>query len=175
MDWQARLRLKLQVLSYRGQVTLQCGELPLFSIFRGRCDVCSCSAFRHHLTQYLARCKSNCPNNTLRAHNSTDLVSLSMPQLCDPSLSKAGRMEGPVRLEIRGGTLDTVIGMEAPVVSYPRLEGAVTKSAKQILYEMQDRRCNACFDYKTLDQLTYDHRVPKSKYGPKDIVNAELM
>ena len=34
------------------------------------------------------------------------------------------------------------------VVTYPRLEGAVTKASKQTLYEMQDRRCNACFQRK---------------------------
>ena len=84
-------------------------------------------------------------------------------------------MGGPVRLELRGGLLDAVIGMEAPMVSYPRLEGAVTKDAKQILYDMQDRRCNACFNHKPLDQLTYDHRVPKSRASPRDIANAELM
>ena len=68
-----------------------------------------------------------------------------------------------------------MIQMEAPVVTFPRLEGPVTKTSRQTLYEMQDRRCNACFQKKRLDDLTYDHRMPKSRSGPRDMANAELM
>ena len=40
---------------------------------------------------------------------------------------------------------------------------------------MQDRRCNGCFSRQALDELTVDHRVPRSQGGPRTIENTELM
>lgn len=113
----------------------------------------------------------------MKAHNSTDLVGLSMPQICNPDspLRRLADTGGPIKLELREETTGTGIQMEAPVVTYPRLEGPVTRASKQTLYEMQDQRCNACFQKKQLDDLTYDHRLPKSRSGPRDMANAELM
>ena len=45
----------------------------------------------------------------------------------------------------------------------------------KVLYEMQDKRCNACFQKKKIEDLKYDHRIPRSRLGPKDMDNAELM
>ena len=101
-----------------------------------------------------------------------------MPQFCNPDTPLRRRMDtgGPVTLEIKEeNTGGTVWKMEASVVTYPRLKGPVTKASVQTLYEMQDRRCNACFRKKRLEELTYDHRRPRSRSGPRDMDNAELM
>ena len=113
----------------------------------------------------------------MKAHNSSDLAGMTMPQFCNPDspLRRRAETSGPVTLEIREERTGTVVQMEAPVVTFPRLEGPVTRASKQTLYEMQDRRCNACFQKKRLDDLTYDHRMPKSRSGPRDMANAELM
>ena len=113
----------------------------------------------------------------MKAHNSADLAGMTMPQFCNPdsTLRRGAETSGPVTLEIREERTGTVFRMEAPVVTYPRLEGPVTKASNQTLYEMQDQRCNACFQKKRLDDLTYDHRMPKSRSGPRDMANAELM
>ena len=157
-------QLALQVLSYRGEVCWKLGDLRMFTIRNGRCSVCSCSAFRHDLlTLYPPRCRHECPTNTMRAYNSVDLAGMTMPQFCNPDTPLRWGMDtgGPVTLEIREENTGTVWQMEAPVVKYPRLKGPVTKTSVQTLFEMQDRRCNACFQKKRLDDLTYDHRMPK--------------
>lgn len=178
MGSEERFQLALQVLSYRGEVCWQLGDLRMFAIHNGRCSVCGCSAFRHDLLSlYPPRCRHECPTNIMKAHNSADLAGMTMPQFCNPDspLRRGAETSGPVTLEIREERTGTVFQMEAPVVTYPRLEGPVTKASNQTLYEMQDQRCNACFQKKRLDDLTYDHRLPKSKSGPRDMANAELM
>lgn len=177
MKPEEHFQLALQILSYRGEVSWQLDALRMFMIYKGRCSVCNCSAFRHDFTLYPPRCKNNCPNNVIKAHNSADLISVTMPQFCTPDTpARIGIKGGPVTLELREEKAgSTVIRMEAPVVTYPRLKGPVTRASKQTLYEMQDRRCNACFQKKRLKDLTYDHRIPKSKSGPKDMANAELL
>ena len=173
-----RFQLALQVLSYRGEVCWQLGDLRMFAIHNGRCSVCGCSAFRHDLLSlYPPRCRHECPTNIMKARNSSDLAGMTMPQFCNPDspLRRREGTSGPVTLEIREESTGTVIQMEAPVVTFPRLGGPVTKASRQTLYEMQDRRCNACFQKKRLDDLTYDHRMPKSRSGPRDMANAELM
>ncbi len=173
-----RFQLALQVLSYRRELCWRLGDLRMFIIHNGRCSVCSCSAFRHDLfSLYPPRCKHECPTNIMKAHNSADLAGMTLPQFCNPdsTVRREAETTGPVTLELREEKTGTVIQMEAPVVTYARLEGPVTKASKLTLYEMQDRRCNACFHKKRLDDLTYDHRMPKSKSGPRDMANAELM
>ena len=175
---QGLVQLALQVLSYHGEVHLQIDDLRVFAIQNGRCSVCGCSAFRHDLLYlYPPRCRHECPTSTLRALNSADLVSLSMPQICRPDspLPRLGDSGGPIKLELREDTTGTGILMEAPKVTYPRLDGPVTRASKRTLYEMQDQRCNACFEKKRLDDLTNDHRIPKSRSGQWDMANAELM
>lgn len=171
-------QLALQVLSYRGEVCCQLGDIRMFAIHNGRCRVCGCSAFRHDLVSlYPPQCRHECPTNIMKVHNSSDLAGMAMPQFCNPDspLLRGAETSGPITLEIREEQTGTVIQMEAPIVIFPRLEGPVTKASKQTLYEMQDQRCNACFQKKRLDDLTYDHRVPRSKSGSRDMANAELM
>ena len=178
MGFEHRIRLALQVWSYREESHLKLDDIHWFSIRNGRCSVCRCSAFRHDLFSFLSpRCKHECPTNIMKAHNSIDLESIVMPQFCNPGspIFRGSDSSGPITLTLRADNTDTEIRMEAPVVKYPRLEGPVTEVSKQTLYEMQDRRCNACFRKKPLCDLTYDHRVPKSSRGPKDMENAELM
>ena len=173
-----RFQLALQVLSYQGRACLQLGDLRIFAIHNGRCIMCGCSAFRHNLfSLYPPSCRHECPTNIMKAQNSSDLAGITMPQFCNPDspLRRSQRISGPVTLEIREESTGTAIQMEAPVVTFPRLEGPVTRASKQTLYDMQDRRCNACFHKKRLDDLTYDHRMPKSRSGPRDMANAELM
>ena len=173
-----RLQLALQVFSYRGEVCWQQGELRMFTIHNGRCSMCGCSAFRHDLfSLYPPRCRHQCPTNIMKAHNSADLAGLTMPQFCNPDspLRRGAQTSGPLTLKLRENTTGTMIQMQAPVVTYPRLEGPVTKASMQTLYEMQDQRCNSCFQKKRLDDLTYDHRMPKSRSGQRDMANAELM
>ena len=178
MDPKGLFQLALQVLSYRDVISWQLGDLRLFVIRNGRCSVCGCSAFRHDLLSfYPPRCKHECPTNIMKVHNSYDLASMTMPQFCNPDspLRIGAQTGGPVTLRLREESTGTEIQMEAPVVTYPRLEGPVTKASKQTLFEMQDRRCNACFQKKRLCDLTFDHRIPRSKRGRRDMENAELM
>ena len=170
--------LAIQVLSYRPrkEVTLQLGEVRLFTARNGKCIACGCSAFRHALGPlYSTLCKHPCLATTIKAHNSDNLVSLSMPQICNPSKKLHGQLKGPIELELSADTVGGEFRFEAPVVELPRLEGPVTPATRRLLYEMQDRRCNGCFMGQELDHLTYDHRVPRSRGGLREIGNAELM
>ena len=170
--------LAVQVLSYRPhtEATLQFGKVRLFTARNGKCIVCGCSTFRHSVGPlHLTGCKHPCPATTIKAHNSDDLVSLSLPQICDPSIKSPGQLKGSIELEFRADTVGVEFRLEAPVVTLPRFEGPVTKATRRLLYEMQDRRCNGCFTRQELDYLTYDHRVPKSRGGLREIGNAELM
>lgn len=179
MDQVEYRQLKVQVMSYAGRLTLVREGRCIFAIRGGRCEVCGCSAFRHNLflPYPVVNCKHECPTNVMRAYNSEDLVSLTMPQFCDPALAIGvqRRISGPVTLELREEGMGEIFSLEAPAVSYPRLEGGVTKAAMLVLYEMQDRRCNGCFRTIPMPLLTYDHRLAKSKAGQRDMANAELM
>ncbi len=168
----------IQVLSYQPDigVTVQLGQVPLFTARDGRCTVCGCSGFRHTLgSLYTVQCRHPCPATTIKAHNSKDLLSLSLPQICDPGIGVPGQLGGPAALELREDTTGVEFHLEAPIVTLPRLKGHVTQATRRVLYEMQDRRCNGCFGRRPLNALTDDHRVPKSKGGPKEISNIELM
>lgn len=176
MNDEEHFQLVLQVLSYRSAICWNDGDLRVFAINNGRCNICSCSAFRHKLLPlYPPQCR-NCPTNTMRAHNSVDLAGMTMPQFCHPdSPLRRTTASGPIRLKITAEEGGMEWELNAPKVTYPKLEGPVTKASEETLYEMQDRRCNACFQNKPIGDLTYDHRVPKSKSGMRSIENAELM
>ncbi len=172
------MKLTLQVYSYRGKVDLKfSGDAdPMFTVQDGRCVECGCSSFRHELSPLAPRC-NGCPTNSMRAINSADLVRLTMPQVCFPGTRSRGDIlrSGPVTLEIQHPTLDAPIRMESPLVTWPRLSGPVTRASKGLLYEMQDKRCNACFERRQYNDLSYDHRTPRVRLGEKTIENAELM
>ena len=97
-----RFQLALQVLSYRGEVCWQLGDLRMFAIHNGRCSVCGCSAFRHDLLSlYPPRCRHECPTNIMKARNSSDLAGMTMPQFCNPD-SPLRRREGDQRASYVG-------------------------------------------------------------------------
>ena len=174
----ASTTLAIQVFSYRPhkEVTLLFGKERLFTARVGKCIVCKCSAFRHALGPlYTTICRHPCPATTIKAHNSDNLVSLSLPQICNPSIKLPRQIKGPIDISVSADTVDVEFRFDAPIVELPRREGPVTRATRKLLYEMQDRRCNGCFIRQELDNLTYDHRVPKSQGGLRDINNAELM
>ena len=106
----------------------------------------------------------------------TDLISISMPMICHPANREPrATKSGPLELQLSEATQGVELRFGAPVVTHPRLSGGVTDASKAVLYEMQDRRCNGCFSRRALDELTVDHRVPKSQGGPRTIENTELM
>lgn len=174
MLFNRQISLASQVLSYQPEgVTLKAGDVTLFTARDGRCSVCGCSVFRHALgSLYLVVCKHPCPAKTMRAHNSKDLAGLSLPQICDPNV-RMPQLQGPIVLELAGAGEE--FRLEAPVVTLPRLEGDVTQATREILYEMQDRRCNGCFEQMPIKNLTDDHRVPRSRGGLREVGNVELM
>ena len=177
MLFNSPITLATQALSYQPEgVTLQAGEVRLFTAHNGRCSVCGCSAFRHALAKlYIVICKHPCPATTMRAYNSEDLASLSLPQICDPDTKVPKQPQGPIVLELQENVTGEGFRLEAPVVTLPRLEGPVTQATREVLHEMQDRRCNGCFRQLPLEDLTDDHRVPRSRGGLKEVGNIELM
>ena len=172
--------LALQVLSYKPpdmQVSWGSLQRPLLTIRQGRCVVCDCSTFRHREGPLpnVIQCKHPCPSSTIRAHNSKDLAGISLPQLCGPGVQAPGELGGPVRLQINEETTGFEAVLEAPVVTTPKRQGQLTQAAREIMYDRQENRCNGCFMRFSLDDLTDDHRIPKSRGGLKVIGNIELM
>ena len=178
------MRLYLQVCSYVAEMSLVFNDRTIFTAMNGKCGACGCSVLRHVLHSPRRWCKAYCPSAVMVFPEGTGLREVREPQYCDRQEqdhhvlpTPPGQQQiGPIEIEIRRPPSGRLIHrFTSHVGTYPRVRGIPTDKAMHILYEKQDRRCNGCFVPKPFVELTYDHRVPKSKSGPRTIENAELM
>jgi len=57
----------------------------------------------------------------------------------------------------------------------PRREGKRSRDIKHILYGIQHGYCNGCKYHHQFKDLEIDHKVPRSKGGPDDDGNLQLL